>query len=406
MVTRCRNPPLRLYGTSRRAAESQKRRTGTEPEVPSTIAAVLDFLVLMKDAINIGNVSIAPNLVLAPMAGVTDSSFRRLIKELGGVGLIVTEFISVEGITRGNMRTHRMMKFLPQERPLSIQIFGYDDARMIAAAEIIEETGADIVDINCGCPAKKVVNGGGGSSLLRDLPQLEKILRGIRKAVSIPVTMKIRTGWDDSSINAVEVARLIEDCGGDMVAIHGRTRQQGYSGVANWDVIAEVKQAVSIPVIGCGDVTTPEQALKRLADTEVDAVMIGRGAIANPWIFRQTSELMRGAPVYVPPLSEKHRVLHRYHELLRDEMPERALSGKLKQMCGYFTHGLAGGARLRERVFHSQTITGIYDQIDEYFASMIDRGVPPDALTREERTFVDPQPRDPKNAEFTRIASS
>jgi nifR3 family TIM-barrel protein len=338
------------------------------------------------------------------MAGVTDSSFRRLIKELGGVGLIVTEFISVEGITRGNMRTHRMMKFLPEERPLSIQIFGYDDARMVAAAEIIEETGADIVDINCGCPAKKVVNGGGGSSLLRDLPQLEKILRGIRKAVSIPVTMKIRTGWDDTSINAVDVARLIEDCGGDMVAIHGRTRQQGYSGLANWDVIAAVKQAVSIPVIGCGDITTPEQALNRLAETGVDAVMIGRGAIANPWIFRQTSELMHDQPVYQPALSEKHRVLHRYHELLRDELPERALSGKLKQMCGYFTHGLAGGARLRERVFHSQTISDIYQQIDEYFASMIERGAPPDALTREAREFVDPQPRDPKNAEFTRTA--
>src|SRR5690242_2632192 len=180
--------------------------------------------------LHIDKVRISPNLVLAPMAGVTDSSFRRLIKELGGVGLIVTEFISVEGITRGNMRTHRMMKFLPEERPLSIQIFGYDQDRMAAAAEIIEESGADIVDINCGCPAKKVVNGGGGSSLLRDLPQLERILRRVRSAVSIPVTMKIRTGWDESSINAVEVARLIEDCGANMVAIHGRTRTQGYSG--------------------------------------------------------------------------------------------------------------------------------------------------------------------------------
>ncbi|HXU07780.1 MAG TPA: tRNA-dihydrouridine synthase, partial [Blastocatellia bacterium] len=215
----------------------------------------------MANEIKIGNLTIAPNLALAPMAGVTDSSFRRLIKELGGVGLIVTEFISVEGITRGNMRTHRMMKFLPEEQPLSIQIFGYDDERMVSAAEIIEESGADIVDINCGCPAKKVVNGGGGSSLLRDLPQLEKILRRIRKAVSIPVTMKIRTGWDESSINAVEVARIIEDCGANMVAIHGRTRQQGYSGRANWDVIAAVKRAVSIPVIGCGDITAPEQAL-------------------------------------------------------------------------------------------------------------------------------------------------
>jgi nifR3 family TIM-barrel protein len=356
-------------------------------------------------AVNIGSVKIEPNLVLAPMAGVTDSSFRRLIKELGGVGLIVTEFISVEGLTRGNLRTHRMMRFLPEEKPLSIQIFGYDDDRMAAAAEIIEEAGADIVDINCGCPAKKVVKGGGGSSLLRDLPQLEKILRRIRRAVSIPVTMKIRTGWDDASINAVEVARIIEDCGANMLAIHGRTRMQGYSGRANWDIIAAVKRSVGIPVIGCGDVVTPEQAVERLNETGVDAVMIGRGAIANPWIFRQTSELMRGEQVYEPPLAEKQRVLHRYDELLRGEMPERALAGKLKQMCGYFTHGLAGGARLRERVFHSQTIGEIFDQIDEYFRSMIERGCPPDAgPSKEAREFKDPGPRDPKCAEFTQSA--
>jgi tRNA-dihydrouridine synthase B len=366
---------------------------------------VLNFrLMTGPGKLSIGNVEITPNLVLAPMAGVTDSSFRRLIKELDGVGLIVTEFISVEGITRGNMRTHRMMKFLPEERPLSIQIFGYDEERMATAAEIIEESGADIVDINCGCPAKKVVKGGGGSSLLRDLAQLEKIVRRVRRAISIPLTMKIRTGWDDSSINAVEVARLIEACGVNMVAIHGRTRMQGYSGKANWDVISAVKRAVSIPVIGCGDVVTPEQAISRLNETGVDAVMIGRGAIANPWIFRQTAELMRGDPAHQPTLSEKHRVLHRYHELMRDEMPERGLTGKLKQMCGYFTHGLAGGARLRERVFHSQTVAEIYDQIDRYFESMIERGIPPDALTREEREFVDPKPRDPKCVEFTRTA--
>ena len=353
---------------------------------------------------NVGSFTIKPNLVLAPMAGVTDSSFRRLIKELGGVGLIVTEFISVEAITRGNMRTHRMMKFLPEERPLSIQIFGHNEERMAAAAEIIEESGADIVDINCGCPAKKVVKGGGGSSLLRDLPQLEKILRRVRRAISIPLTMKIRTGWDDESINAVEVARIIEDSGGNMVAIHGRTRMQGYGGRANWETIAAVKRAVSIPVTGCGDITTPEQAIERLNESGVDAVMIGRGAIANPWIFRQTSELMRGETIYQPPLDEKQRVLHRYYELMRDEMPEKGLTGKLKQMCGYFTHGLAGGARLRERVFHSQTIQEIYDQIDEYFESMITRGVPPDALTRAEREFVDPSPRDPKCSEFTTTA--
>ena len=366
---------------------------------------MLNLLVMsMGNGLRIGNVSVSPNLVLAPMAGVTDSSFRRLIKELGGVGLIVTEFISVEGITRGNLRTHRMMKFLPEERPLSIQIFGHDEERMATAAEIIEESGADIVDINCGCPAKKVVNGGGGSSLLRDLPQLEKILRRVRRAVSIPLTMKIRTGWDDQTINAVEVARIIEDCGGNMVAIHGRTRVQGYSGRANWDIITAVKQAVSIPVVGCGDVVTAEQALERLDESGVDAVMIGRGAIANPWIFRQTSQLMRGDSPHQPSLAEKQQVLHRYFQLLRDEMHERALAGKLKQMCGYFTHGLAGGARLRERVFHSQTIGEIFHQIDDYFESMIERGAPPDALhsSKDGREFSDPGPRDPKCAEFTR----
>jgi len=343
--------------------------------------------------INVGAVKIEPNLVLAPMAGVTDSSFRRLIKEQGGVGLIVTEFISVEGLTRGNMRTHRMMRFLPEERPLSIQIFGYDDDRMVMAAEAIQESGADIVDINCGCPAKRVVKGGGGSSLLRDLPQLEKILLRVSRAVSIPVTMKIRIGWDESSINAVEVAKIIEGSGGSMVAIHGRTRVQGYSGHANWDVISEVKQAVSIPVVGCGDVTSADQAITRFSETGVDGVMIGRGAIANPWIFRQTRERSLGQPIYDPPLSEKRRVLHRYDELLRGELPEKALIGKLKQLCGYFTHGLEGGARLRERVFRAEHIAEAYEIIDEYFDSMIQTGRPPDSLLRREFSAGTQNPR-------------
>ena len=205
--------------------------------------------------------------------------------------------------------------------------------------------------------------------------------------------MKIRTGWDDSSINAVEVARLIEDCGGDMVAIHGRTRQQGYSGQANWEMIAAVKRAVSIPVIGCGDVTTPEQALARLAETGVDAVMIGRGAIANPWIFRQTSELMRGETVLSAAARREAASASSLSRVdSRRDARDARLPGKLKQMCGYFTHGLAGGARLRERVFHSQTIAG--DLRSDRRVLRVDdrRGVPPDALTREEREFVDPKP--------------
>jgi nifR3 family TIM-barrel protein len=218
--------------------------------------------------------------------------------------------------------------------------------------------------------------------------------------------MKIRTGWDESSINAVEVGKLIEDCGANMIAIHGRTRMQGYSGKADWDVIAAVKRAVKIPVIGCGDVVAPEQAAQRLNETGVDAVMIGRGAIANPWIFRQTSDLMRGEAVYEPSLAEKQRVLHRYFELLHGEMSETGLCGKLKQMCGYFTHGLPGGARLRERVFHSQTISEIFDKVDDYFATMIEHGAPPEALRSKEsgEPGVVKQPRDPKCLEFTRLA--
>ncbi|MFN7623536.1 MAG: tRNA dihydrouridine synthase, partial [Acidobacteriota bacterium] len=210
---------------------------------------------------------ISPPLVLSPMAGVTDSPFRRIAKRCGNVGLIVTEFISVEGLTRGNMRSHDMMRFTAEERPIAIQIFGYDEVRMRWAAEIAEEAGADFVDINCGCPARKVINGGGGSNLLRDLPQLRKILTEVKKAISIPMTVKIRAGWDDKSINCVEVAKLIEDCGGSMVTLHGRTRVQGYRGWANWDLVREIKQHVSIPVSGSGDILRPEDALSRFETT-------------------------------------------------------------------------------------------------------------------------------------------
>jgi tRNA-dihydrouridine synthase B len=312
-------------------------------------------------------VTIRPNLVLAPMAGVTDSPFRRLIKELGGVGLIVTEFISVEGLTRGNLKTHRMLRFLPEERPISIQIFGYDVERMRVAAEVVEEAGADIIDINCGCPAKRVVRGGGGSNLLKDLPQLEKILRAVRRSVSIPMTVKIRTGWNEELINCVEVAKLIEDCGGQMVAIHGRTKEQGYKGSADWNRIAEVKRHVGIPVVGSGDVVTPRQALSRLEETGVDAVMIGRGAIANPFIFREAHALQEGRPVPVPSLDEKYAVVLRYYELIKDAMPEKAIPGKLKQLCNYFTKGLPGGAEFREQLLRSQSVAELLERLDVYF---------------------------------------
>ena len=312
-------------------------------------------------------VAVRPNLVLAPMAGVTDSPFRRLIKELGGVGLIVTEFVSVEGLTRGNLKTHRMLRFLPEERPISIQIFGYDDERMRVAAECVEEAGADILDVNCGCPARRVVRGGGGSNLLKDLPQLEKILRGIRRSISIPMTVKIRTGWNEEQINCVEVAKLIEDCGGQQVAIHGRTKEQGYKGWADWNRIAEVKRHVDIPVVGSGDVVTPEQALGRLAETGVDGVMIGRGAIANPFIFREAHALQQGLAVVPPTLDEKYAVVLRYYELIRGELPDKAIPGKLKQLCNYFTKGLPGGAEFRQSLLRSPSVPELLERLDAYF---------------------------------------
>jgi tRNA-dihydrouridine synthase B len=310
---------------------------------------------------------LSPPLVLSPMAGVTDSPFRRLAKKCGGVGLIVTEFISVEGLTRGNLRSHEMMHFKPEERPIAIQIFGYDIERMRWAAEIAEEAGADFVDINCGCPAKKVVNGGGGSNLLRDLPQLEKILTEVKRAISIPMTVKIRAGWDDKSINCVEVAKLIEDCGGSMVTLHGRTRVQGYKGLANWDLVHEIKKQVSIPVSGSGDILRPEEAMRRFDETGCNAVHIGRGAIANPYIFRQTWEAMNEEPQYRPTPREMHDLLLEFRDNLREKMPERGVIGRMKMLSAQFLRGVRDGAQIRTAVLRSNTVEEMEPLFGAYF---------------------------------------
>src|SRR5881409_461177 len=200
----------------------------------------------MFEPFKIRNVEINPPLILSPMAGVTDISFRRLLKRRGGIGLTVSEFISVEGLTRHNPKSKRQMRFFEEERPFAVQIFGGQPARMRMAAEMAEEVGADILDVNCGCPAPKVVNHGGGSGLLRDLPRLETILKEIKKAITIPLTIKIRAGYSDSLINAVETARVAENCGVEHIALHGRTREQGYRGLANWDLVREIKKTVSV----------------------------------------------------------------------------------------------------------------------------------------------------------------
>jgi nifR3 family TIM-barrel protein len=321
----------------------------------------------MTKPFKIRDIEINPPLILSPMAGVTDISFRRLLKQRGGIGLTVSEFISVEGLTRSNPKSKRQMRFFEEERPYAVQIFGGQPGRMAMAAEMAQEVGADILDINCGCPAPKVVKHGGGSGLLRDHSRLETILKEVKKAITIPLTVKIRAGFYDHTINAVETARLAEDCGVEHIALHGRTKEQGYKGLANWDLVRQIKEVVSVPVSGSGDVTTIEGAFARWRETNCDGVLIGRGAMANPWIFRQIEDTLAGREVFQPTLEDKQSVLLEYFEMLREDMPEIPAIGRMKQLAGQFTRGLQGGALFRTTIYHSHSVTEILDRIAEYF---------------------------------------
>jgi nifR3 family TIM-barrel protein len=326
----------------------------------------------MMKPFKIRDIEINPPLILSPMAGVTDISFRRLLKRRGGIGLTVSEFISVEGLTRNNPKSKRQMRFFEEERPYAVQIFGGQSGRMRMAAEMAEEIGADILDVNCGCPAPKVVKNGGGSGLLRDHARLEEILKEIKKAIKIPLTIKIRAGFFDHTINAVETARLAEACGVEHIALHGRTKEQGYRGLANWDLVRQIKEVVSVPVSGSGDVTTIEGAFQKWRETNCDGILIGRGAMANPWIFRQIEDTLAGREVFQPTLEDKRATLLEYFEMLRDDMPEIPAIGKMKQLAGQFTRGLQGGALFRTTIYHSHSITEVLDRITEYFEAMME----------------------------------
>jgi len=337
----------------------------------------------------IRDIEINPPLILSPMAGVTDYSFRRLIKRRGGVGLTVSEFISVEGLTRNNPKAKRQMRFDVEERPFAVQIFGGQFERMALAAEMAEEIGADILDVNCGCPAPKVVKSGGGSGLLKDLPRLETILTEIKKAITIPLTLKLRTGFTESTINCVEVAKMAEQCGVEHIQLHGRTREQGYKGLANWGLVKQIKEAVTIPVSGNGDVTSIENALKRFRETGCDGILIGRGAMQNPWIFRQIQDVMENRPAYQPTLEEKQEVLVEYFELLREDMPELPAIGKMKQLAGQFTKGLVGGAQFRQTLYHSHSVREVSDNIGIYFETLNAGDIYGDGAIETDATAID-----------------
>jgi len=355
---------------------------GESPAITRTgVSAAALFPAILK----IGNVSIAPATVLAPMAGVTDTVFRRFIKNLGGCGLIMTEFTSADGVLRDLRVRGRYLHFYEDEHPISAQLFGSSPAVLADAARLVEDLGFDLVDLNLGCPAKKVVKCNGGSGLLRDLPLIRQIFEAVRAAVNIPFTVKFRAGWNDDEIVCVELARMAESCGLGAVALHARTREQGYSGNARWEWIASVKQAVKIPVIGNGDIRSPEDACAIVAQTGCDAVMIGRMAPANPWIFRQIQQYVNGATGVPARPSEPDSAERKYDEptevdryqmirtyfqmLLEEEMP--GTEGKMKQFASWFTHGIPGGAALRKAIYEAKSGAEILGRVEEFFETKL-----------------------------------
>jgi nifR3 family TIM-barrel protein len=388
--------------------------------------------------VRLGTVVVAPATVLAPMAGVTDTVFRRFIRHAsmftaGGVdsqpsgtdhdaarleqpadevsqvsearpgapdfetndeagiealvsnaqsgcGLLMTEFTSADGLARmRETKRRRYLTFYDDEHPIGAQLFGSNPETLAEAARIVEETGFDTVDLNLGCPAKRVVGCNGGSGLLRDLPKIGEIFRQVRRAVNIPFTVKFRMGWNDKQIVGVELARMAESEGLNAVALHARTREQGYSGQAQWEWIAQVKQAVSIPVIGNGDIRTPEDAAAMVAQTGCDGVMIGRAAPSNPWIFRQIAQYTATGNYDRPTIEDRYRMIHAYFQMLLDEaeatrdlprdgrMGETA--GKMKQFATWFTHGVPGGAKLRAAIYRSRTGPEVLAQVELFFAA-------------------------------------
>jgi nifR3 family TIM-barrel protein len=319
----------------------------------------------------IRDVAVDPPLVLAPIAGHTDSLFRQAIKGLGGCGLVVSELVSTEGMTRNRGAAEGLTRFEESERPVSIQIFGSDSARMADSAAMVEAMGADIVDVNLGCPVKKVVKQGGGSNLLRDLPRMGKILRAVREAVRIPLTIKIRSGWDRDSINAVEVVQIAQDAGVEAVTIHGRTRSDMFSGHSDWGIIARVKERARIPVIGNGDVFAPSDAERMFRETGVDGIMIGRGVLSNPWLIRQCWDHLNGKAVKQVSTEEKAAFMDDFLRRVSRQVPPPMALGKLKKIAGYLSRGFPEGGELRARLHASRTISEFFDVLGEYVQSKI-----------------------------------
>jgi tRNA-dihydrouridine synthase B len=369
----------------------------------------------VPDSLQIGNVRIAPATILAPMAGVTDTVFRRFIRnasfvrspqdvmavpeaadgdiatselhqvqdlngheqkpsavfEKSACGLLMTEFTSADGLFRTReSKRKRYLTFYEDEHPISAQLFGSDPYTLAESAKIVEDAGFDMVDLNLGCPAKRVVKCNGGSGLLKDLPVIGTIFEAVRAAVKIPFTVKFRLGWDDENIVCVPLAKMAEDCGLNGVALHARTREQGYSGNARWEWIAAVKDAVKIPVVGNGDIRTPEDAIAMVAQTGCDGVMIGRTAASNPWIFRQIRQHAETGCYDQPTEADRYEMIRTYFKMLVDETMHGS-PGKMKQFVAWFTHGIPGGNALRRACYDAHTGPAILASVERFFEELL-----------------------------------
>ena len=320
--------------------------------------------------LKIGNVELENNIILAPMAGVTDLPFRIICKKYGNPGLVCNEMVSAKAIVYEDEKTLEMIKTNNEKRPISMQIFGSDPETMGKAAKFISEY-ADIVDVNMGCPAPKVVKNGDGSKLLLDLKLVEAIVKEVVKNSTKPVTVKIRKGWDENNIVAVEAAKIIEKSGADAIVIHGRTRQEFYSGVADWKIIKEVKDAVSIPVIGNGDIKTEEDAERMFEETGVDGIMIGRGALGNPWIFSQIEYyLEHGKKKEEISLDEKYNVILEHFNLLLEEKGEYTATREIRKHIAWYVKGLKSASEIRNEINKVESKEEFFDILKTYFDSL------------------------------------
>jgi tRNA-dihydrouridine synthase B len=354
-----------------------------------------------RTSMKIGNVTLPSPFVVAPMAGMTDTAFRRLVKRHGGCGLVVTEMVSSEGLVRGIDRTLEYAEYTEEERPVSIQIFGGDPEKMADAAQIVEAMGADIVDVNMGCPVPKIAKHNAGCSLMREPTHAATVIGAMARAVKIPVTVKMRAGWNDKARNAPELARMVQDAGAAAVTIHGRTAEQSYTGFADWELVARVAEQLSIPVLGSGDCVEAEQIVERM--TSVSGVLVGRGVLRNPWILAQAADLAANRRPRTVTLAERGQFLLDYVDLLVSERVdeaagfrhlapgvieasteaapppargrERWVINKVRALMSWYSKGLDGGSQLRVRVNAAESLSHLRQIIGEFFfaAGPLDR---------------------------------